>query len=912
MERLPDQRLQAVRDAVESVHDDPAAALAVALDALADASGQDRETTVTAEWAAGLAHRDLGALERAAQHLVRGVTMAADEGLTQLEGNIRSSLALVHAYRGHTDAALDETGRAITLLDGPDRARVEMQQALVHQRLGELARAVEGYDRALPELQAAADHVGEIRLLVNRGLAHAYRGAFDTAGEDLRRARRLAQRHGQRHLAAGSAHNLGFVLGRQGDVPGALRWFDRAAAEFRRLGVAPEVASSVLSDRAETLLRAGLTAEALSTATRALAMFDGSPNVVEEAEARLLVARAALAERDTDRASREGRRAARAFAAQHRDGWVVRAEHVVFEATEVETADRADRRAQPSDAAGRARAAVALASRLETHGWSEAGAAVRIRAAALFREVGHVDDARSALAAVPAPDAVETAAHRTLAWHARALGHVLSGQRSRALDAVARGLQVVDEYRATLSATDLRVRASGLGAGLAALGLRLAVDGDDVGAMLRAAEAWKAGNLIAGRRADAVAGLDEVLAHARAVQADLRRASADGEDTGPLRTRLVELEQQVRDSTRVAAPAPGRAAPRDEFDPAVVAGRTEGALVEYIVVDGMIHAVWFVDGVMRHARCGNLDVAISELRSARLSLHRLAHGVGTPAGLAHAGTTLATALQRLDTQLLAPLGLRNAPVLGGPLPPLVVVPTGPLHGVPWSGLPSLWDRTVTVAPSLRMWLSVPAPRGGTADGDQRRPLVVAGPGLPGAASEVRAVGSRWPDARILAGAEAGVAAVLEQLDTTSVAHIAAHGRLRADNPQFSALTLADGDLTVYDLERLDHVPPTLILSACDVGASVVHPGDELLGVAATLLARGARSVIAPSVPVPDDTTADLMVRLHEHLASGTGAAESLTRARGTLAAADHRHRAVAASFVCLGGGAMYHEGEPDL
>ena len=38
----------------------------------------------------------------------------------------------------------------------------------------------------------------------------------------------------------------------------------------------------------------------------------------------------------------------------------------------------------------------------------------------------------------------------------------------------------------------------------------------------------------------------------------------------------------------------------------------------------------------------------------------------------------------------------------------------------------------------------------------------------------------------------------------SLAHLACHGRLRADNPSFSALELVDGQLTVHELDRRGH------------------------------------------------------------------------------------------------------------
>ena len=49
------------------------------------------------------------------------------------------------------------------------------------------------------------------------------------------------------------------------------------------------------------------------------------------------------------------------------------------------------------------------------------------------------------------------------------------------------------------------------------------------------------------------------------------------------------------------------------------------------------------------------------------------------------------------------------------------------------------------------------------------------------------------------------------------AHLACHGSFRADNPLFSSLLLADGGLTVHDVESLGAGPRELVLSACDSG-----------------------------------------------------------------------------------------------
>jgi CHAT domain-containing protein len=183
--------------------------------------------------------------------------------------------------------------------------------------------------------------------------------------------------------------------------------------------------------------------------------------------------------------------------------------------------------------------------------------------------------------------------------------------------------------------------------------------------------------------------------------------------------------------------------------------------------------------------------------------------------------------------------------------------------------------------------------------------LVAGPRLPGAGPEVAALARRYRDAVRLTARAATADAVLAALDGARLAHVAAHGRFRSDNPQFSALELADGPLTVHDLESLRRPPDLLVLSACDSGLSTVHPGDELLGLAASLLGLGTRSVVASLLPVPDDATRRLMVTFHRELdgAGSAAPAEALARAQSkAYATGAVGDLAAAASFVCLGAG----------
>ena len=110
--------------------------------------------------------------------------------------------------------------------------------------------------------------------------------------------------------------------------------------------------------------------------------------------------------------------------------------------------------------------------------------------------------------------------------------------------------------------------------------------------------------------------------------------------------------------------------------------------------------------------------------------------------------------------------------------------------------------------------------------------------------------------------------VARAIDGADHAHVAAHGRFRDDNPLFTSLELADGLVTVYDLERLRSVPRRIVLSSCETGLSAVHAGDELMGFTAAIFALGTQTVIAAVVPVPDEATKGLMLKLDEELSQG--------------------------------------------
>jgi CHAT domain-containing protein len=175
--------------------------------------------------------------------------------------------------------------------------------------------------------------------------------------------------------------------------------------------------------------------------------------------------------------------------------------------------------------------------------------------------------------------------------------------------------------------------------------------------------------------------------------------------------------------------------------------------------------------------------------------------------------------------------------------------------------------------------------------------------LPAAAIECTSLAAILPGARVLLGEQASAGMVAAALDGAALAHVAAHGTFRADNPLFSTIELADGPLTAYELERLGTPPGCVVLSTCDSGRSTVDAGDELLGFTAVLLGLGTRTLIASVLPVPAEATIALMLELHRRMVAGTGPAEALAAARRATigdGSGDDLAYATAAAFSCIG------------
>jgi hypothetical protein len=860
-------------EAVRLVQVAPRRARELAEAARAEAGdAHDLAAASTAERALGLAAKELKDIPAAVRHLRQAVRLAVRGGDPTRAAEARMSLALALAYAGRTTEAVRTVTAAAPALRGADAARLQMQRALILQRLGKLDEALDGYSRALRSLRRSGDKLWEARLLNNRGLLRAYQGDARAAVADLTRAGALYRDLGQDFAVAETEHNLGFVAGRAGDVPSALEHFDCADEYFRAHRLPRAI---YLVDRCHVLLSVRLDAEARRAAEDAVAELERAGMESDLAEAQLMLAEAALAVGDSRSAAAAAGTAARSFRRQDRHAWAALADYAALRARRQAAAP--PRRLLSS--------CYATADALASHGWHAASLDARILTGRIALDLDLVDEARAAFARAAGARKRGHGLVRARAWHAEALVRLAEGRRTGAYGALRAGLRTLDRHRATLGATELRAHASEDASELARLGLRLALEDGDGLRALTWSEAWRASALRAPPvRPPDDAALARDLAELRQVVAELDDALRTGADARRLQRAQLALETSVRARSRRAR---GRGAPSRPATRELAQALGAHALVEYVRLDGELHAITLVDGRARLHGLGSTSAVERELDALRFSVRRLAYDRGPARARAVASAAAEHAAAELDAHLLQPLASELADR------PIVVVPTGPLHAVPWSALPSNRAREVAVSPSATLWF-----RARRTAGRRRRgpPVLVAGPGLPGAEAEVRALKRLYPESSCLSRGQATVEQTLRAIDGADLAHLAAHGSFRADNPLFSCIRLADGPMTVYDVEGLKRPPRILVLSACDVALSGVRPGDELMGLAAALLGMGTACVIASVTTIQDEVALELMVAFHRRLLGDESPAAALARASEDCSAIASK------GFVCLGAG----------
>lgn len=719
-------------------------------------------------------------------------------------------------------------------------------QALAHIQAGVLLARAGQFPDALDELRPAVDLSpalavdDRVRLLINKGTISSQHGNLAEAADDLAEAAALAGTD-LPDYAFMATHNLGFVEYLRGDLPAALAHM--LAADGME---APVDRSVARLDRARVLMEAGLVDDAdhllASTveAMRAAGMTEELGDaLLDRARCSLLRGRAGEAIELANEVVGLG--AERGDPHRGLAAAVVRLEALVSQRTEASVLEEVRRLEASADAAGM----VHLADR---------AAALGAVAAARGHRPPPTPELADRLARMRRSPYLST---RLLAVHAALVQETDAHRRTRLVRVAMRDLAAA---KSGLASLDLRTALTLHSWPIIQFDLQTALADGRAWRVLTATERWRS----ALRTVPSVvppndATVAELWSQLKRTSEELRSASPDA----AAQREVVQLERRIRErswarqSSR-ASSAGGR------FRRGDARGHV---LLSYFWLDERLHGVEVAPGrASRLHRLGGRD-EITELVS-RAGSDAAALALAPPGPLSAAvSSSLEDSLARLDA-LVLPAGLAPGPV--------VIVPSGSLARLPWGMLPGLRERPVTLTGSLSAWSD-----GATVLDAMPGVAVADGPGLRHGEREARQVRTTWPAAARLAGHPASVKEALTKHD---VVHIAAHGRHRADNPLFSSLLLRDGDLYAHELEHLAIRSSLVILSACSAGRSRVRPGDEALGLTASLLALGVKAVVAPLTDVPDELAGATMAALHERLAAGVPGPRALQEASSALLA----------------------------
>lgn len=816
----------------------------------------------------GIVLRDLGETEAALRALRTSVRSARRSADKHRIADARATLGVSLTTAGRVRDGMVHLEAAASALDGVPLGRVLVRRAWVSSYL--LSRFEDGAEdlaRASQVLDGAGDTVWEARALHLTGITRMGLGDLVGARHAFRQARALWEEIDHGWDVAASVHAEAWVDFLEGDLPRALEGLADAAARFEALDI---TSVELLTDQCAVYLAGGLAQDALAVVHEALR--SRPLQARERSDVLCAEATAALAAGDLTRAAVAADEARRLYRAHGHEVDELRAELLALTA-------RADAGHPASRLLPRVEALVESSRRTGDRdlprvlllGARVARSSRATRAPALSDAwLGEAASFRHA----------STASTRALGWLALAQKRHLAGEVGGVLRACDRGLAALADHATTLGSQELRASVSGHGAQLAALGTRTALTSGDPRRMLRWSERWRATSLAtAVPRNTRDHETSTELAALRALHHRLAEGNVSGDAAEHLRARVARLEQSVRHRLLRTRGEGATSSSLDVSELLESLAEDDTVLVELTEIDGVLHALVAGRGRVRHLVVGDAAAGAAAVDFSLFILRQAARGRRSQLDVAGA---------RLERSLL------GAALDGVGESRVVVSGTSALQGVPWGLLPSLAHRPVTSTPSARLWLRARA----AAPVEDRRVMLV-GPGLGSGGAEVPAVAAQDPDAEVLDGESATVAAALTALDGASLAHVAAHGHFREDSPLFSSLTLVDGPLLVHDLQRLERPPHRVVLSACESGVMAPVGDQELLGLAAALLSMGTAGVVSSLAEVDDAATVEVMVALHAWLRSGGGLGDALLAARD-VAAGDQVLAATAASFTVLG------------
>ncbi len=834
--------------------------------------GSDRSDRVLALRAKGIAYRTLGDISASIQELEQGLSEAETDGNQLLQGQMEMTLAPSLAYAGDMERAFELLLSAEGRLDESGRAQALTQRAGLVARTGDFSTCLELFSEAEPILLKNKDERWLANLSANRGLVHVYSGSFDLAEADLLRAQDLYVKRGETSSAAEMTHNLGFLAMQRGDIGTALQAYDRAEESFTELGIPLH---ELMLDRAGALLLVGLASDAQAVTAAVVKGLEGTDQEIIRGEALVAHSNTSLVANDYSTAIESAAAAMSLLQSQDRPGWRSRAQYLRL------TAESAN------GSPVKPRQFMALAEDLKRSGQTLQSLHAHLLAGRRALANDDIETASSEFTLAGTPPAHSPVDIRIQATLATALLRQGVGDERGAGAAVREGVRLLDEYRSTLGATESRVNVARHATELFELGMDLALLSGRPSRVLSWIGRSRSGSLrLVSPTPPQDAEYADALTRLRMAQAERHDSEMSGEHNPELLRQQTRLEQEIRrialrqkaDGSRAHSPVP-------------LADLQQRLGDRTMVVFGEANDEVFGIRVRRASIAMKTLGPASEIRR---EADHLQHSMRMLAIRPDARTSpsMAASIERsaaeVDARLFQPFRLKKEA--------LVIIPSPTLHSLAWAALPTLDNRSFVISPSPYVWHHQARPTG-----RKESAVLVGGPRLQNATVEIETLAELYPNATVLKGLDATVDSALGALEDADIAHFACHASFRSDNAMFSSLELADGDLTVYDIERLGKAPATVVLSACDSGLSENFAGEELMGFATALTSLGTTSLVASVAFIPDaDPTIHLMSLLHKGVSKGLAPADALAEARQGLVDEGPVASVTRKAFFCMG------------
>lgn len=844
-------------DLIEMASADPRAVVAKGLEHLASLDESD-----AAERSVTLRAISLGArvddLQDSVRYAEESARVAEKAGLEELRLMALLTLSGSLAISGRFDDALSVIAEGTeSATDDHILARFTFQRGAVLANMGRQTDALSVMESVLEVFRALDDKPSLVLTLNRIGLLSTTVGDLKRAESALIEALAVAEEVGDRASQPGIIHNLGNLAAYRGDIPLALERLQTSDAMYMEMSAAAAPQHAL---RCEVLIGVGRFEEAAELAGN-IAEFNREKGDREhEANALLVAAQANLLLGEPARAASLAADAAELFG-----GGLATPRSQEARRVEIEARFLLD---GPSRSILDDCDALIEVFRSESNmvAASQAGLLAG-RVALALADTEQADRFLGSVGADRGP--IEL---RLQARLARALQRMARGDGKGALAAARAGLRIIDDYQRALGATDLRMGLERHGVEFGEIGLGVALAGRRPRRILEWMERTRASTL---RHRPVTPQGDDVttrlLTELRQVESELGQVGAGNQE---LVRRRRQLQEAITQNDRITR-GKSEISSKLSID-RLLSELGDRSLFEIAEVKGRLVGVLLNGSRARLLDLGDADAARKELGHVRFAMRRSAL-----MGRAFESD----ALCRLDQLLLGSVRFEGD---------VIVVPPPSLMATPWSALPSLNGATVIVDPSADMWLRSLASTGGSGS-----VVVAGGPDLTHADAEVTEIGRLYRNSTVLTPTNS-VDEVKAAIGGASLAHVASHASFEVANPMFSSLRVGDGNLYVYDIERLPQPPTTIVLSACDSGYSDARPGEELAGLTTALLRMGARAAVASIGLVPDTpATSSLMIDFHKRMIAGMAPASALAAAQ-RAAGEDPLGRVAAASFVYVG------------